>query len=218
MMLLIYLIVIIVAMECMQYTQHRKSIMESTTKPPKKIETLLNYTQCAKFKVKKRLTNIFKAHGITRNNANWDLYLPCGYTNVEKELITINPIEPGQYVFAVDGCDKIVSKYGLWKTLLTRFGGDYKKYIPVTYGNNARDLQLLVANHVPGKKYIAKKDIQQQKGLMIIHDINQLVEHTNSRRVRVIQELLNDPFLVNGYKINMRIYLLIVCKNHEVNA
>ena len=34
--------------------------------------------------------NIFANFNFKHNNKNWDIYMPCGYNNVENELKTIN--------------------------------------------------------------------------------------------------------------------------------
>ena len=184
------------------------------------VDTFVNYTQCSKYKISKRLVDIFKKYNFKRSQSNldWGLYLPCGYSNVEKELSLLNPIKNDQAVFAIDGCDKIVSKKSLWKVLKNVYGPLYKKYIPPTYDCSLKGIKELLLYHRDNTKYIIKKDIQQQKGLEIIHDINILPEKIKDPSNIIIQELLDNPFTINRHKINIRVYLLIICKSNTVEA
>ena len=183
-----------------------------------KIEDFLNFTQCNKLPVSKRLGNIFEKNDIKRDEKNWDIYLPCGYTYVESELKDIPVLNDKQKIFAIDGCDKIVSKYHLWKTLNNKFGDRYIDFFPKTYPFTRKGLKELMDNHNNGMKYIAKKDVQRQTGLTIIHNIKDLSKIINDRKYLVIQELLNNPFLIDERKINIRIYYLLVCNNGIVDG
>jgi hypothetical protein len=182
------------------------------------IEDFLNYKRCNTRKLEERLKVIFKEQGVNKDNNNWDLYLPCGYTNVEKELRKLNYLKQNQKIFAIDGCDKIVSKYYLWINLKKKYGDNYTDYMPRTYANNLKDIKKLLKNHKEGNKYIAKKDVQAQTGLHLIHDINDLKPVMYDKKYLVIQELLNNPFLIDSRKINIRVYFLIVCTKGKINA
>lgn len=181
-------------------------------------EDFLNYKKCNKLILGNRLDSIFKEAGIKKDTEKWDLFIPCGYTNVEKELKKLKVFNKTQQIFAIDGCDRIVSKYYLWKNLTSRFGSNYSQFVPKTYGNNIKGIAKLLTNHKSGDKYIAKKDVQAQTGLLIINNISELKQVIIDRKYLVIQELLNNPFLVNSRKINIRVYFLIVCKNGKIDA
>jgi len=62
----------------------------------------------------------------------------------------------------------------------------------------------------PGDLYIMKKNIQQQKGLHLVSDPSE-VTNAFSRGYVIVQRVLRDPFLLNGRKINLRVYVLITC-------
>lgn len=181
-------------------------------------EEFLNYTQCKKLPLSTRLKEIFGKYNISRDEKDWDLYLPCGYTNVESELKEVPALKPNQKIFALDGCDKIVSKYYIWITLKNKFGDSYTNYFPKTYLYRPNGLNLLLKNHRGGMKYIVKKDVQRQTGLEIIHDIKNVKKLLKEPRFIVIQELLNNPLLIDNRKINIRVYYLIVCENNTVSA
>ena len=80
------------------------------------------------------------------------------------------------------------------------------------------DLSLLLQNHAPNLKYIAKRDIQQQKGLQIIHSYKDIKTLLNDKSYIIVQELLNNPFIINKRKINLRVYLLITCYKGKISA
>ena len=177
------------------------------------IENFVNYSKCSRMPVNKRLIEVFGKNNLNKSK-DWNLFLPCGYTNVEKELKNLSNINSNQKIFAVEGCDKIASKYWLWKVLEARYGNLYTNYFPKTYSSNKLGISKLLKNHREGNKYIAKKDIQRQTGLTIIHNIDRIKSVLSDNKNLVIQELLNNPFLVDKRKINFRIYFLITCKNN----
>lgn len=87
------------------------------------------------------LTEIMKKHGFKWSPKKWVVYLPDGYTQVEKEIPTINlrngdgiGDESYKVVMAISGCDKIVSKSNLWILLNHQFGREESaKIIPESY-------------------------------------------------------------------------------------
>ena len=175
-------------------------------------EDFVNYTKCSRLPVSKRILEVFGKDNLTKSK-NWELFLPCGYTHIEKELSKLQVLNQSQKVFAVEGCDKIASKYWLWKVLENKFGEGYTNFFPKTYASNKLGIAKLIKNHKQGNKYIAKKDIQRQTGLTIIHDISKIRNVLTDNKNLVIQELLNNPFLIDNRKINLRVYLLITCKD-----
>lgn len=177
------------------------------------LETFVNYTKCNKLPVSKRVLEVLGKNNLQKNK-NWELFLPCGYTHIEKELKRLPYLAKSQKVFAVEGCDKIASKYWLWKVLESKYGSQYTNFFPKTYASNKKGIVKLLRNHRNGVKYIAKKDLQRQTGLTIINDVSELKNVLSDGKNLVIQELLNNPFLVDKRKINFRIYFLITCKDN----
>ena len=181
-------------------------------------EDFVNYTKCNKYKISKRLKTIFDKYEFERNKKEWDLYLPCDYTNLERELRTMDEPEDNKSIYGIDGCDFIASKYYLWKLMSKKYGDNYKDFMPKTYSNNEHEIQKLRDEYVPGNKYIGKKDIQAQLGLFIVHDLDDLEKVLEDKKFVIIQSLLNNPFLIDGRKINIRIYFLLVCQDNHINA
>ena len=104
----------------------------------------------------------------------------------------------------------IVKKYGLNGAV---------KLVPETYDTtNFLEVRRFVENYSKNSKYILKKDIQAQKGLKISNNMNSILKDIKHHDYIVIQRLLEDPFLINGRKINIRVYFLIVCKNNSVKG
>jgi hypothetical protein len=58
-----------------------------------------------------------------------------------------------------------------------------------------------------------KKNIQRQEGLKISKDKNEIL-NCYKDGYAVVQELLQDPYLINGRKINLRVYCLFIKKSN----
>ena len=75
-------------------------------------EGFVTYNRCNQNPLGKLMLKIFKKHNITKNEeeTKGDIYIPCGYNNVEKELKMLSLHNHSKYIFGISGCDKIVSK------------------------------------------------------------------------------------------------------------
>ena len=60
--------------------------------------------------------------------------------------------------------------------------------------------------------------IYVRSNLLIINNLTDLKNVVVDGKYLVIQELLNNPFLVSGRKINMRVYFLIVCNGGNIDG
>jgi len=153
-------------------------------------------------------------------NFNHNLYIPCAYDNIniEYDLFDYDPY--GMY-FLIDGTDIIVSKDNLAMMLYSYYGKSAEKYIPKTWiPHNVQSMNEFKREYNPNSIYILKKNIQRQTDIKILNnevDIhNALTEHsTNEYPYIVIQELLQNPYLIDGRKINLRVYVLIIKYNEE---
>jgi len=52
----------------------------------------LKFAKCSKLGLNKTLEEVFSENKISRDNDQWDIFLPCGYNNVESEIFTENSI------------------------------------------------------------------------------------------------------------------------------
>lgn len=149
----------------------------------------------------------------------WNLYVPCGYTYVENELKTndyFNYRNDG-VVLGIQGADSFAAKDRIWNMLLEKYGRLRAQiYMPetwVTYDKNQMQSFYDTSREdvkVNANVYIMKKNIQQQQGLHIFTDPSEAVSAFDNGYV-VIQRVLRDPYIIDGRKINLRVYVLLTC-------
>ena len=177
----------------------------------------LKYFRCDTKKLGIINNEIFNEYGIMKDNNNWDIYVPCGYNQAEKELLTIqtNKFNRGnKYVFGVNGCDYIVSKNKIWETLVECFGRkEASLYMPESYVlHNKKEMELFKNNFNSNNIYILKKNIQRKEGLKLTSNLQEILKSVFDN-YRIAQIYLKNLYLVNKRKVNLRIYLLVVIRN-----
>lgn len=166
------------------------------------------------------LKDILKDNNITETKGNdWKVYLPCTYNHIKQETGKVVSDQIDQRVYIIDKADDITSKSTIWKHLANKYGRNLaKKFMPNTYMlYNEKDRELFKKEFDKRKLYIMKKNIQRQKGLKITNNLSEILSGYKEKYV-VVQELLQDPYLINDRKINMRFYLLITCKDNKLGA
>lgn len=117
-----------------------------------------------------------------------------------------------QYIYGVAGSDNIASKSSLAYTLRKGLPKAVQERImPRTYILELDgDVKRLENEHDGTHVYVMKKNIQQQKGFVLTSNLGEILRNRND--YVVVQRMLQDPFLVKGHKINMRVYMLIVVR------
>jgi hypothetical protein len=180
-----------------------------------------------KYDIIKVYKEVLEKHNIDKSNDdNWALYMPCSYNEIMEELKTANSNiiknnlnDIDKRIFVLNNCDEITAKDSLWKNLVEKYNRDTAKtMMPTTYIlNNDNDMKLFEEEHVDDKIYIIKKNIQRQEGLLITKDKSIIINSKKDGFV-IAQELLQNPYTINKRKINMRIYLLIICVNNKIGA
>jgi len=173
-----------------------------------------------KYKLSQVYSDILNEYFIKETNSDdWILYFPCTYDNNKSEIDKINSKFPYQRIFIVTNTDEIASKSNLWKNLVKTYGRTNAKIMSpnsyILYDNN--DLDLFTKEYDSNKIYIMKKNIQRQEGLKITNNKDEILNGFNNKYV-IVQELLQDPYLINNRKINMRFYVLLVCQNNEIDT
>jgi len=168
---------------------------------------------------------IFEENNIQfdKNNKNTDLYIPCYYDNAENEINEIFPKNKKQKIHMIKGCDKLVSKLNLWNTMFYYYGfNEAAKYVP--YGFSILDkeqrtsfLDYYFQTKNKDKLYIAKSIKQRQEGLLLTRDIKELVDNIKDG-FNLVQEFIANPLTIDGYKLDYRIYLLLVCNKNKMEA
>lgn len=128
-------------------------------------------------------------------------------------------LQPYHRIFIINNADQLSNKQKIWENLVKTYGRDRASEImPLTYVlRNEKDMNRFMKEYSRNKIYILKKNIQRQKGLKITNDKNDILNSKNDGYV-VCQEMLQNPYLIDKKKINMRVYLLFVCQNNEVSA
>ena len=122
----------------------------------------ITYYKCSEKPNNTLLSSILKDHDINLQKNGFDLYMPCGYNNIENEMS--ENIFYGKYIFGLKGCDKIVSKNSIWSILEMTYGRNFaSKIMPETFvlsNNNQLDLAF---DQIKNKKIlICKKNLQRK--------------------------------------------------------
>jgi len=169
--------------------------------------------------------SIFEKNNIIRSNKDWNIYIPCGYNDVEEELkkIKVNENMNGdisnKYIFGINGCDSIVSKNKIWESLVKCYGRDHaKKLMPESYIlDDLNEMQFFLKeyNESNNNIYILKKNIQRKEGLKLTRDYFEII-NASQENYRIVQKYITDLYLINERKINLRIYLLIILKDNNI--
>lgn len=180
-------------------------------------ENFDTYTRCNKYKMSKIFQDSFKKVDLHKTNKDdWGIYYPCGYNDVEEQLKKLKLDDDKKKIFAISGCDYLASKSVIWLLLESKYGRNTSKLImPNTYVlSKSSHLKEFKSIYNSNKKYIMKKNIQNKKGIKITNNLNEILNGKKEKFV-VVQEYLDDLFLLNKRKINLRIYVLIICKNES---
>lgn len=120
-----------------------------------------------------------------------------------------------RYINGVCGTDLMASKSSLAYMLRKTPNGE--KLIPKTYILSLENDKVALKDEFQrGTPYIMKKNIQRQEGYRIVTSLREIDDQMDvDDSYVVVQKILQNPFLVGGRKVNMRVYLLVVCDDRN---
>ena len=161
--------------------------------------------------------NIYRGTG-TKGAGDWELYIPCGYNYVENELpeVRLSDSPKPLYIFGINGCDKMVSKNNIWSVLKKYYGLEgASDVMPVSYVlDDPNDMIQFKNDYRDDQIYILKKNVQRKEGLKLTKDYKEIL-NASGDEYKVVQRYIRDLYLINGYKVNLRIYLLAVIRGDD---
>lgn len=181
----------------------------------------MSYYRCNEKELGKITKNIFDSQSIYKSNDEWDIYVPCGYNDIEEELaqILIKKNIQDKYIFGINGCDTIVSKNKIWESLLNCNGREHaSRLMPESFVLEDDDeMKLFEKKFDPFQNqiYILKKNIQRKEGLKLTRNYQDIME-AKKDDYKVVQKYITNLYLINQRKVNLRIYLLVVIKDHTI--
>jgi hypothetical protein len=155
----------------------------------------------------------------TKKNKKWSLFIPCTYDYNLNEIKKIKKNKShNKKLFLIDGNDELASKKNLWNNFKNYLGiKKTLKYLPMTYIlDDYKDIDRLKHEFKKNTYYILKKNTQRQDNIKITNSLEKILELKND--YVVVQKLLINPYIINNRKINIRIYVLITCKNNNINS
>ena len=196
------------------------------------IEDFANYKKCPEKKVRGITKKIFDKYDVNdinevnkKNNnegkekEKWDLYMPCGYNRVEMELTGIKTDNENQMIFGISGCDRIVSKNSLWSVMKDKFGRERaSKMMPETYVlSDKQDMKAFQKKFDKSKYYVLKKNVQRKQGIKFSNNLEE-INKAASDNFRLVQKYIDDCFVINKRKLNLRIYMVVVCQKGNIEV
>mmetsp|Transcript_5565 Transcript_5565/g.11026 ORF Transcript_5565/g.11026 Transcript_5565/m.11026 type:complete len:292 (-) Transcript_5565:2110-2985(-) len=191
----------------------------------------MRYGGCDVHGARGLIGKIFKEHNVYRagmgmeGTPRWDLLYPCSHGNhrgIENSLKNLQIVRNRpRAIFAVDGETTLHYKDEYWAMLEKKYGRDIAATImPETFlASSENDMKLLKEVYRQGDQFLLKKNVEQKKGLKIVPPEQGLEEVlTQSKDYPIIQRLITDVHKINGHKLNIRAFLMLLCDPVRTNS
>lgn len=214
--LLVILILIIIIISYFPHIKCNKNNSEHMINISQDTQPEWTRNKCGYY-MNKAFQEVLNEHNIT-NNKNGNFIFPCGYDNIEKEIQEMPVLNDAKY-YIIHDADMLASKEWLWVHIVRHHGlTKALTMMPQSYVLYKQDdINRFNREYSSDKIYIIKKNIQRQEGLLITKNKQQIITGANSGYV-IAQELLQDPYIIDGRKTNMRFYVLVICKNGNIDV
>lgn len=187
-------------------------------------ELFTNFKASCK-KLPRALNNALEKKNIKRvEDDSWDFYIPCSYTKCESNIKAFKNKFTNKKIFMIDGCDWIASKTALWKLIKKEFPKNAPLIMPKTFvlssqkdRKDFKEFYLKKKLRYPNSKFILKNFKQRQLGLKLSDNFNKIINSIDDG-FKLAQDFLENPFIINNRKVNLRYYLLIVCHKDKIKG
>jgi hypothetical protein len=117
-----------------------------------------------------------------------------------------------KFIYGVRGSDMLASKSMLADILRSSTLSSKTtaaRYLPKSYIlDEGKELGQLIKEFDPTDVYILKKNIQRQEGNTLSNNLDDIMQI--AKETVIAQVMLQDPYIINGRKINLRVYLLVI--------
>lgn len=177
--------------------------LETEAKPLRKARIICNLQNTEYDVIKHVVTESLNWRSTDNENDDWDIYWNDNYIPSDK-LAKMRPYQKINHFPGMHGiCKKNYLAWNLNK-MLKSFPNDFN-FFPKTW--------VLPGDYSDFKTHLNKKKIfivkpeasSQGRGIFLIRKL----EDINISERYVVQEYLNDPFLIEGLKFDLRIYVLV---------
>lgn len=169
------------------------------------------------------LSSVIKERNMEKNNKDYDYYIPCSYNTCERDAIKLEGVQ-GKKIFLIDGCDWIGSKLALWELLEEYYGLNASKYMPTTHLLQNKTHYNNFPKHFADNKlkrqdqmYVLKNYAQRQEGIKLTRNLNEIMNGVQNGWY-LVQDYVYNPYIIDNRKINLRYYLLVICRNGHIEG
>ncbi len=219
-MIIIFIIILIIIL-CVAYIYNKSNCSDNSKNDD--VKFLYKRRSDCTYMLSNALKNFFGKNNIIKHddykygdiNNKKMIYIPCLYDNTDMEIQNM-PKTINNYYMVINKCDTFVGKNYLWMYTNLFYPKDkVLTFMPNSYLTyDYKSMEIFKNEFTPNKLYILKKNIQRQANIKIFGDYDEIIKAiTEDKEYIIIQELLQNPFLVNGRKINLRVYFMLVIKD-----